>query len=272
MILIVASTKDVAGMNIAKLIIDHYKFEKAADKFHEDPVYLKSVQGQEVELVFVREEIIQTQFITDYFKPQLIAFVSRHSSQSGIPTLSVHTPGNLTDNADFGGIPKKVSISPASVMKDCLVEMKRLKDELRLSYEVSYECTHHGPCLDVPAMFAELGSSLSQWKDLRAAEAVAHAVMSAISKQSKYKAALGIGGPHYNDKFTVCALESDYAFGHIIPKYAVGQVDHSMVKQCIERTSEKVETTVLDWKGIKGSDKEPLKTILDKIKIPIQKV
>jgi len=274
MILVVASTKDVAGMNIAKLLIDNYKFEKTADKFHENPVYLKDVQGQEVKLVFVREEIIQTQFITDYFKPQLIVFVSRHSSESGIPTLSVHTPGNLGDKAEFGGIPRKVSVSPASAMKDCLAEMKRLKDELRLDYEVSYECTHHGPCLDVPAMFAELGSSPSQWKDLKAAEAVAQAVMYAISrqaKQSEYKAVLGIGGPHYNDKFTKYALGSKYAFGHIIPKYAVGQVDHSMVKQCVERCAEKVEAIILDWKGIKSADKEPLMTILAKIKVPIQK-
>ena len=272
--MVVASTKDVAGMNIAKLLIDNYKFEKTADKFHENPVYLKDVQGQEVKLVFVREEIIQTQFITDYFKPQLIVFVSRHSSESGIPTLSVHTPGNLGDKAEFGGIPRKVSVSPASAMKDCLAEMKRLKDELRLDYEVSYECTHHGPCLDVPAMFAELGSSPSQWKDLKAAEAVAQAAMYAISRQAKkseYKAVLGIGGPHYNDKFTKYALGSKYAFGHIIPKYAVGQVDHSMVKQCVERCAEKVEAIILDWKGIKSADKEPLMTILAKIKVPIQK-
>jgi len=272
MILIVASTKDVAGMNIAKLLIDYGKFERTADVFHEDPVYFKNIHGQEVKLVFVKEEITQTQFITDYFKPRLIVFVSRHSAQSGIPTLSVHTPGNLGDKADFGGIPKKVSISPASAMKDCLVEMIRLKEEMRLGYEVSYECTHHGPSLDVPAMFAELGSSLVQWKDLKAAEAVAHAAMCAVSKQCKYKAILGIGGPHYNDKFTRYALGSEYAFGHIIPKYAVGQVDYSMVKQCVERTVEKVEAAVLDWKGIKGADKEKLRTILNKIKIPTQRI
>jgi len=268
MILIVASTKDVAGMNIANSLVDYYRFEKTADKFHENPIHFKSVEGQEVKLVFINEEIIQTQFITDCFSPELVVFVSRHSSERGIPTLSVHTPGNLTDKAEFGGVPKKVSVSPASAMKDCLAEMKRLKDELRLDYEVSYECTHHGPSLDVPAMFAELGSSPSQWKDLNAAEAVAQAVMYAIhgqAKRSEYKAVLGIGGPHYNDKFTKFALGSKYAFGHIIPKYAVGQVDYDMVKQCVDRCAEKVDSIVLDWKGIKSADKETLKTILNKI-------
>jgi D-aminoacyl-tRNA deacylase len=275
MILIVASTKDIAGMNIAKLLIEYYKFEKSSEMFHQNSIYLKNAQGNDVKLVFVNEEIIQTQFITDYFSPQLIVFVSRHSAQSGIPTLSVHTPGNLGGEAEFGGIPRKVSVSPASAMKDCLAEMMRLKEERRLEYEVSYECTHHGPCLDVPAMFAELGSSLSQWKDLKAAEAVAHATMYAISKQSEqseYEAVLGIGGPHYNDKFTKAALETKWAFGHIIPKYAVGQLDYSMVKQCVERTVEKVEVVVLDWKGIKGADKEPLKTVLHEINIKVEKI
>lgn len=272
MILVVASTKDIAGMNIAKLLIDHYGFEKTTDVFQENPVLFKSVEGQEVKLVFVNEEIIQTQFITDFFKPKLIVFVSRHSAQSGIPTLSVHTPGNLTAKTEFGGLPKKVSFAHASAMKDCLVEMMRLKEERRLEYEVSYECTHHGPCLDVPTMFAELGSSLSQWKDLKAAEAVAHATMCAVSKRSKYKAVLGIGGPHYNDKFTRFALGSEYAFGHIIPKYVVEQVDYSMVRQCVERCVEKVEAVVLDWKGIKGADKEPLIAILEKMTVSVQKI
>jgi len=272
MILIVASTKDIAGMNIAKLLIEYYKFEKSSEMFRQNSIYLKNAQGNDVKLVFVNEEIIQTQFITDYFSPQLIVFVSRHSAQSGIPTLSVHTPGNLGDEAEFGGIPRKVSVSPASAMKDCLLEMVRLKEERRLEYEVSYECTHHGPCLDVPAMFAELGSSPNQWKDLKAAEAVAHAVMCAVSKQSKYKAVLGIGGPHYNDKFTKFALSTNYAFGHIIPKYTVGQIDYSIVRQCVERCLEKVDSVVLDWKGIKGADKEPLKTILNKISIKVEKI
>lgn len=274
MILIVASINDVASMNIAKLLIDYGRFEKTPNLFHENPIYSRNVEEQEVKLVCINEDLIYAQFIAEYFVPQLIIFVSRHSSESGIPTLSVHTPGNL-GKADFGGIPRKVSVSPASAMKDCLAEMMRLRDDMGLEYQVSYECTHHGPSLDVPAMFAELGSSPSQWKDLKAAEAVAHAVIHAISKQSKqseHKVALGIGGPHYNEKFTKLALNTEYAFGHIIPKYAVSQVNVSIVRQCVERTMEKVDAVILDWKGIKGVDKELLTVILEQIDIPKQKV
>lgn len=271
MILIVASTEDTAGMNIAEKIIGHYRFERLSETFHENPVYSKTVQNQEVKLLFVNEEIINTQFITDFFTPQLLVFVSKHSSVSGIPTLSVHTPGNLAE-AEFGGIPRKVSVSPAAAMKDALLEMARLKKEMNLNYEVSYECTHHGPSLDVPTMFAELGSSPKQWKDVRAAEVVAHATIAAISKRSSYPTALGIGGPHYNSKFTKIALSTQTAFGHMIPKYAISQVDTEIIKQCVERTMENVDSAILDWKGIKGADKNKIIAALGEIGVPIEKV
>jgi D-aminoacyl-tRNA deacylase len=271
MILIVASTEDTAGMNIAQKILDHYKFEKLSETFQKKPVYSKTIQNQEVKLLFVNQEIINTQFITDFFTPQLLVFVSKHSSVSGIPTLSVHTPGNFAE-AKLGGIPKKVSICPASAMKNALLEMAKLKEEMKLNYEVSYECTHHGPSLDVPTMFAELGSSPQQWKDMKAAEAVAHAAMAAASKRSTYPTALGIGGPHYNARFTKIALSTPTAFGHIIPKYALPQVDAEIVKQCVERTVETVNSAILDWKGIKGVYKDNLVTALSKIGVSIEKI
>ncbi len=172
MILVVASIKDVASMNIAEKLISLYGFEKAEETFQQNALYSKRIQGEEVKLIFISEETIWAQTIADHFSPQLVIFVSRHSGVAGIPTLSVHTPGNL-GNAEFGGLAKRVSICPASAMKNALLELARNKEENNLQYEVSYECTHHGPSLDVPAMFVELGSSLEHWKNLEAAEAVA---------------------------------------------------------------------------------------------------
>lgn len=271
MILIVASTKDIAGVNIAQQILEHYGFERLSEVFHEKPVYLKRLHDREVRLLFVNEEPVNTQFITDFFTPQLLVFISRHSSISGIPTLSVHTPGNLAE-AELGGISRKISVSPASAMRDALLEMAKMKEEMKLDYQVSYECTHHGPSLDVPTMFVELGSSPKQWKDSRAAEAVAHATMAAVSKQSAYPAAVGIGGPHYGEKFTRIALNTSTAFGHIIPKYAIPRVDPEMIRQCVERTVENVESVILDWKGIKGVDKARLMATLEEIGVGIERV
>jgi D-aminoacyl-tRNA deacylase len=273
MILIVASSKDVASLNIAKQILNNYTFEKSGKSYQDNPVYIAKIDQRQVTLVTLKEESVYAQDLTESFTLELIIFISRHSSISGTPTLSVHTPGNL-GKAELGGLPRKVSISPANAMKDTLKAMVQLKEEMQFSYEVSYECTHHGPSLNVPIMFAELGGSPKQWNDLEAAEVVAHAAMKAISKfgESQAKAVLGIGGPHYSEKFTRIALESEIAFGHIIPKYAVPYIDAEILRQCVEKTLETVEFLVLDWKGIKGEHKSKLVEMLEEIGVPFKKV
>jgi D-aminoacyl-tRNA deacylase len=271
MILLVASKKDVASINIAQQILDHYVFDEDFEVFQGNPVHLKNFNGKNFKLIFVNEDSLYNQSITDFFNPELIIFLSRHSSSSGIPTLSVHTPGNL-GNAELGGIPRKVSVAAACIMKEALLEMTNLSEKKELDFQVSYECTHHGPSLDVPAMFIEVGGSPEQWKDLEAAEVVAHAVMVAASTKTKYRAVLGIGGPHYNAKFTDVAMSTQTAFGHIIPKYMISTLDAEMTKQCVEKTMEEVKTVILEWKGIKSVDKERIITILRDICLPIEKV
>jgi D-aminoacyl-tRNA deacylase len=272
MILFVASETDVASMNIRQQLLANYDFKETAEQFHGNVIYRKEADDVKVKLITIREEPIYYQAITDYFSPQLIVYISRHSSKSGTPTLSVHTPGNL-GSAEKGGIPRRVSIAPACAMKEALLELAQQRDKLSLDYQVSYECTHHGPSLDVATMFVELGSSPTQWDDLKAAEAVAHAAMASVNQSFKPSAvAVGVGGPHYNGKFTHMALEEDYAFGHIIPKYAVFQVDQYILKQCVERALEKVRTIVLDWKGIKGDDRKGLAQAINEAGVEAEKV
>ena len=150
--------------------------------------------------------------------------------------------------------------------------MKKAQEEMDLKYEVSYECTHHGPSLDLPVMFAELGSSPLQWRDSEAADAVARGALAAASTRRIYPTVLGIGGPHYNMKFTRKALETEVAFGHIIPKYAIGALDGEMLRQCVERTVEPVQKAILDWKGIRGSEKKSLLEDLRKIGLEYEKI
>ncbi|MEM2082025.1 MAG: D-aminoacyl-tRNA deacylase [Candidatus Bathyarchaeia archaeon] len=274
MILLVASLKDIASLTITRQVLEHYPFKPTGQTFQGNPIYSAIVNRNEVNLIILGEESINAQYLTDSFpNPSLILFISRHSSTSGKPTLSVHTPGNL-GAAEFGGLPRQVSVAPAAAMHDALKALSYFKEGMKLEYEVSYECTHHGPSLNAPAMFVELGSSPQQWRDQRAAEAVAHAAISAIGKfgVSEKKAVLGIGGTHYNERFTRMALDEETIFGHIIPKYAVSVVDAAMLRQCLEKTLEPVESAVLDWKGIKSADKPQLLAALQEIGLPYKKI
>jgi D-aminoacyl-tRNA deacylase len=274
MILVVASSRDTAGVNIARHVLNQYPFSRTGKAFEESPVYSAEIKRKKVTLITLKGETINAQNLpNDFSGLDLVVFISKHSSASGTPTLSVHTPGNF-GAAELGGLPRKVSVSPAAALRDALKALMHFKLEMKLDYEVSYECTHHGPSLNVPAMFVELGSSEKQWNDSRAAEAVAHAAMEAIGRfsVSERTAVLGIGGPHYNQRFTEMALEDESIFGHIIPKYAVQSVDAEILSQCVERTLEEVDCAILDWKGIRGRDKPKLLATLQEIGLQHKKI
>lgn len=272
MIFFIASKLDEAGLNIANRLIEVFGFRETDEKIFGNKAYSLKLRGsEEARLVFIDEEPVNTQSLPYPENLRMIIFISRHSSKSGTPTLSVHTPGNIGDAA-LGGKPRKVSVSPASAMRAALIEMKRAQEEMKLPYEVSYECTHHGPSLDIPTMFVELGSSPKQWKDEKAAEAVARGAMAAARNIEVYPAVLGIGGQHYNRKFTRMALTENTAFGHMIPKYAIHKLDEKMLRQCVERTVENVEKVILDWKGIRGADKKPLLKIINDLDLEMEKI
>jgi D-tyrosyl-tRNA(Tyr) deacylase len=57
----------------------------------------------------------------------------------------------------------------------------------------------------------------------------------------------------------------------MIPKYAVHLVDAEMLRQCVERTLEKGDQAILDWKGIKGEDKPKILSALAEIDLPWRK-
>jgi len=274
MILLVHSNLDIAGKNIAQHILQQYPFTKTSQTFQENPVYQAQINGNQVTYITLNEEAVTAQNLPESFpNAELVVFVSRHNSQSGTPTLSVHTPGNL-DKAELGGLPRSVSVSPANFMAEALKTLSRLKNEKNLNYQVTYECTHHGPSLQVPAVFVELGSSETQWNEQTAAAVVAQAAMDATANFgcSKRPAVLGIGGTHYNQKFTNMALAGEAVFGHMIPKYAIPQLDTEILLQCKTRTYEPVESAVLDWKGIKSEDKPKLLAKLAQTGLPIKKV
>ncbi|MGE5188082.1 MAG: D-aminoacyl-tRNA deacylase, partial [Betaproteobacteria bacterium] len=274
MILLVSSNKDVASQNIKEQLLARYSFQKSAESFQDNPLFSAEINGKSVTIATLSQESVLAQTMPEDFpNAELIVFISRHSSQSGKPTLSVHAPGNFAE-AELGGLPKKVSIAPAVAMQTALKALVHYQNPLLLHYEVSYECTHHGPSLNVPTMFVELGSSEAQWNDNQAAQVVADATMTAIVefRPPTECAVLGIGGTHYNQKFTLMALMGEAIFGHMIPKYALANIDAQTLKECLNKTLEKVTLAVLDWKGIRSEDKPNLLSALETLGLPYKKV
>jgi D-aminoacyl-tRNA deacylase len=185
--------------------------------------------------------------------------------------LLVHCTGNWTGEAKLGGKPYELAVAPASAMREAIRELAKQKKELSLgNYEVTIECTHHGPTsMSTPLLFVELGSDKDHWVDEVAATAVAKAVYKVAHNVKPVKAALGIGGPHYAPNFTKVDFvsSSEIAVGHIIPSYVFRGLRKEMVRKAVERTLEKVELVLLDWKGLRGEHRDFIKPLLDELGI-----
>jgi len=262
----VASKRDVAGQNaVSKLreLVGLGPPTEGRERF--------DLSGRECMLIEVDVDIVYVGRMVEEYNPSLVIHLSRHSSAAGIPTLSVHVSGNIS-NADLGGEPKTISVAPAMAMLAALKELQLQREALNLDFNVCYEATHHGPSLDVPSMFIEIGSSPERWRRDDAGQAVAKAALAAARAISTGTAAIGLGGTHYCPKFTQLALECSQPFGHILPKYALGGVDGAFLSYAIRRTLEPVDRVLVDWKGTSGIDKERLMPEVKKLGLGIERV
>ena len=133
------------------------------------------------------------------------------------------------------------------------------------------EATHHGPLIEVPCIFVEIGSTESEWKDVRAGFVVAKAIKDTIEnfKENPYnEIAIAIGGPHYCPNFNKIQLNSNIAISHIIPQYVL-PLTEEMIQNAIAGTEEDIDLFLIDWKGLGNAEQRNQATeILNKFYIP----
>jgi len=249
---IIISKKDPAGMSIAKqlgkLNIEYELVEK--------------------ESIYADDEVNEKSKDFDF-----IIFATKHESVAKEKTLTIHAPGNWKQ-AKYGGQENKVCKTSAMFLKLLFnilnheTEKQKQKD-----YKISLEATHHGPLIEKPCCFIEIGSSLNEWQDEKAAEIIATTIKRAINNLVldgfNYKSTIAIGGPHYCPNFNKIQLNSKYAIGHIIPEY-IFPLTKEIIKQAIEKTIEPVKTAIIDWKGCgKSKEREEIINILKELNLEV---
>jgi D-aminoacyl-tRNA deacylase len=210
--------------------------------------------------------------LDEYFNPQAYIFLSRHSAESGIASLTAHTTGNFSSEAKFGGAGRELGRSDPALLKNYLRALWRHRGETD-GYEITMEATHHGPTsLQKPVMFVEVGSSEKHWGDKKAAGVVGKALMeSLVNREIWTKIAVGFGGTHYSEKFTKLIIEGDYAFSFVVPKYNLEHVDEEMVGKMLQRSNSPVRYAVLDWKGL-GPHKEKIVKLAEQFGLDVVRV
>ncbi|MEZ0290848.1 MAG: D-aminoacyl-tRNA deacylase [Sulfolobales archaeon] len=259
------STRDLAGSGIADRLIRRLGLVCNST---EDPRVAIVCRSSVTTVIGFREDVIFLEYLDQYFPDSdLVAILSRHSSSAEIPSLTIHYTGNPRRESSFGGRPMELSYTRPSVSNAFLRNLREVVFERGISeyYKVSFEATHHGPTSNKkPIVFLEIGSSEDKWRDPLLHEVWVDAIMRTLSGRNIEcsKVAVGVGGPHYSERFTRMCFEEKYCFSHIIPRYAVKELSTSdllsLISQAIEKTLERVSAVVVERKSV---DSKTMKSI-----------
>jgi len=244
----VASSIDPASVNIKKGIFEQSEWKKI-DSFSDNPVY-HFKKSKDIMMITINDRKINHENLDDEVKEKLdlefehIIFISRHTSKTGNPTLTVHPIGNYSA-AEYGGKSRTLVEASPVLMTQLLRNLKNNAKLAKLYHKVCFEVTHHGPYLKTPTLFVEVGSNEEEWKKTKPARIVAKSVIelleSYISNElfiEKSPVIIGLGGGHYAPRFTDVALAKKVSFGHMIPMYHIegGSIDEEMIEIALKKS------------------------------------
>lgn len=254
---IIVSLEDPAGLNIKKQLLENFDFAKSSSSFGND-VFANS----KTSIYTVNEETIYHENLDKEIDADVFVFATKHRSAAGVPSLTVHAPGNW-GKAEMGGKESKLDVAAATMIKKGLKLLTTAVTEEKLKYDVIQEATHHGPFLEKPCMFIEVGSNENEYNDEKAGKVIATTIMKILESNDDVTTAVAIGGMHHTPNFKDIQLSTNIAIGHVCPKYRLSELNAEQLQQAIHKTwPKKAELVIVDWKGL-GEHKEKVKQLLD---------
>jgi D-aminoacyl-tRNA deacylase len=248
-VIVLSSTQDIASTNLKQHLLQHQDLWEEHGMFSDLPVYRFS-HNHDIYLVTISDRKIFHNHLDQeinthlHLTPTQVIVLSRHRSQKATPSLTVHPVGNFGE-ADLGGLPQKLVPSSPRMMTHLLRLIKHHHSHTSLPHHVCFEVTHHGPYLETPTVFVEIGSTETEWKKPGPAKIITLSLLDLLQTYPSEQAfpkdipvLVGIGGGHYTPRFTDVIFERNAAFGHMIPKYHIsaGNINGEMLNQAIAMT------------------------------------
>lgn len=166
-------------------------------------------------------------------EPAPMVFPSIHASESGRPCFTVHPLGNFGTEAEVGGAAGQLTPAAPRWMTDALRRLAEAGRAIGLS--ATFEATHHGPYLERPAFFAEIGFGDSSAPPPEAVRALA-ATLLELAEDPADRVALGVGGGHYVPHLTELALDRRWAFGHLVSRHALARATGEELRAALAKT------------------------------------
>jgi D-aminoacyl-tRNA deacylase len=235
--LVLVSRADAASLTIRDALLATAAWEEVG-RFQDAPVRRHGdFLMAETETLHLHCDGIDAQLRAAGFPHDTLLFASRHRAESGKPALTVHPIGNWGDAA-LGGKPRAVSPAAPPAMGRIL---RRLHAETKgIRHEATLEATHHGPHVETPAAFVEIGTDEAAWADADLGLRVARAILASRTPGPGDDAPVlvALGGPHYAPRVSDLVRKGKLNVGHVVPAYALERgVDPATVLDAIRGTA-----------------------------------
>lgn len=166
-------------------------------------------------------------------RPTLV-FPSVHRSAQGVACLTVHPLGNPGPTAEIGGRPRTLVPTDPERMVFALRALAESAPALGL--KATYEATHHGPELGLPAFFVEIGFGDDDGPPAAAVKTLAELLPDLPSEPADDLVVLAVGGGHYVPRFTDLALRRRWAFGHLLSRHVLDELERATAATALEQT------------------------------------
>ena len=237
-----------------------------------------------------------------------VIFPSRHVAASGQPSLTVHPIVVMYHGVDeevpFGGKPGSAP-PPNTRLGPWFRELLAIDvQNIRDTFEISLEVTHHGPWLNAPSLFIEIGSTPNEWPDEAAAELLADVIWRGLGLDGNTgiggwdeetnrgeKVVVGLGGGHYAMRLCSVAANAGIWIGHMLANYGLvmdkpededweatsDELPDGLWRQAIDEAVDSTRRAFpggeiwayLDRKSFKGWQRQSIMRYMQELDIPI---
>jgi len=227
-------------------------------------------------------------------KPDEIIFPSRHSAASGNPSLTLHPIGTMqvpiNETPRFGG--RAADCPPPNPR---LAAWWRELNTIDLDFdefELSLETTHHGPWIETPSLFIEIGSTSETWGHLGAAKVLAGIIYRGLGLDGSNglgtwngegQVVITLGGGHYAPRANALGLHENVWLGHMLATYAlpferdddenVTGMWETSIRRAVAATKKAFPggdiVCSMDKKAFKGWQRQAIRGLLEELEIPL---
>ena len=228
--------------------------------------------------------------------PTEIIFPSRHSAASGNASLTLHPIGTMQ-------VPEGVEPQYGGRSADCPPPNPRIAAWWRElnevgtvleEFDLSLETTHHGPWIETPSLFIEIGSTAETWGHKKAAELLAGIIYKGLGLdggsglgnwQGDGTVVVTLGGGHYAPRANSLGLYEHVWIGHMLATYALpferdeeGNVSgmwNNSIRKAISATRKAYPggriVCSMDKKAFKGWQRQAIRELLSELEVPLLK-